>query len=46
MNCANVCPKGLNPSAAISHITEELLYKRMGRMSKRDDAKQQESSDV
>ena len=46
MNCANVCPKGLNPSAAISHVTEELLYKRMGRMSKRDDAKQQESSDV
>ena len=32
MNCASVCPKGLNPSAAISHITEELLHKRLGRM--------------
>lgn len=32
MNCANACPKGLNPSAAISHITEELLHKRLGRM--------------
>ena len=38
MNCANVCPKGLNPSAAISHITEELLHKRLGRMQSKTSA--------
>jgi succinate dehydrogenase / fumarate reductase iron-sulfur subunit len=25
MNCADVCPKGLNPSRAIGHIRQLLL---------------------
>jgi succinate dehydrogenase / fumarate reductase iron-sulfur subunit len=25
MNCANVCPKGLNPTEAISHIRQQML---------------------
>lgn len=27
MNCANVCPKGLNPTKAISHIRTQMLSK-------------------
>lgn len=29
MNCAGVCPKGLNPSGAIANIREQLLHKRL-----------------
>ena len=45
MNCASVCPKGLNPSAAISHITNELLHKRMGRMERKQQSPNQGVSD-
>lgn len=30
MSCANVCPKGLNPSGAIASIREQLLQKKLG----------------
>ena len=29
MNCASVCPKGLNPSGAIASIREQLLQKKL-----------------
>ncbi len=33
MNCASVCPKGLNPSAAIASVRERMLKKALGKQS-------------
>ena len=43
MNCANACPKGLNPSAAISHITGKLIERRVRSVNTKQHSAQGES---
>ena len=36
MNCASVCPKGLNPSAAIASVRERMLKKALGSQNQQE----------